>query len=376
MMQWALDLHESDATIDQMAGHHPSVESNESYLKGKRQWFHDYVTNQQKRDDYWNSSTYKTLRNAHKNAKVPVLMRGAWHDFFLDGQFDVFEELPTRSQSVFSIRNGHHAHSNSLVEFRDNQRFNFTMMLDWFDVHLKGKSVRSLPESGYVIQSNVNNGRTHFSSWPANTSRSLFYLGNLNSAGSCDGGTLLVEKPTSAVSVSYIYDPENPVESRGGAFNLVKGGVIEQGNVICARDDVISFESSVFEEAFTLSGSIKVAIKVSSDANDSAFTVKVQEKLADGSVYNIREGITSLSFRNGLDYKQKYEADSIVELEFDLTRISWEFRPGSSLRLDISSSSYPMFNAHPNVEENGALVASPIKARQTIFSGKLSLPVR
>ena len=372
--KWALVLNKPKAPpeiFDNLVAHRPAIVSNARYLDGKAQWYEDYLKHPEKTDNYWESPVYSAVRSNHKKAGMPVLMTGAWHDFFLKGQFEVFEALPTRDRSLFVIRNGHHAGSN-----KDDIDFEFNLVLGWFDRHLKEEVVDSLPESGYVLQSNLDNSRSHSETWPGDTERIELYLGDLPVAGACDAGSLLESEPTSEGSVSYIYDPENPVETRGGSFFLTAGGSLPQGSDICDREDVLSFESQVFNDSLVLSGSIKLVVEVASSVADSAFTVKLQEKMAEGRVYNIRDDLTSLSFRNGADSRQTYDANSAVEIVFNMTPIEWTLRPGSSLRLDISSSNYPMFNAHPNVVENWAYIESSPKATQTLYGGKLSLPVR
>ena len=376
MTEWAKSLHLPDASFEEMAAHRPAIENNDVFLRGDAQWYEDYLANTDKVGEYWSSEAYSLTRNAHKNASMPVLMMGAWHDFFLNGQFKVFDELPQRTRSLLMIRNGNHVWQNSVLEFINTYGYSFKMTLDWLDVHLKGEVVEQLPESGYVLQDNVDNSWNHFPSWPQKAGTLDLYLGNLGGAAICDGGMLRSSRPVDSGTTSYLYNPEKPVQTIGGSYNLYSGGAVEQGDDNCSRDDVMSFESGVLNEPLTLSGSIKVLINVSSDAPDSAFTVKVQEKLSDGRVINIRDDITSLSYRNGSIHKQPYVAGSVVELEFNLTPIEWKFQPGSSLRLDISSSNYPMFNAHPNVEGNWSTVVNPAVAQQEILGGMLSLPVR
>jgi predicted acyl esterase len=113
---------------------------------------------------------------------------------------------------------------------------------------------------------------------------------------------------------------------------------------------------------------------VSSDAPDTAFTVKLSERFADGRVYNIRDDISTLSMRNGASRRVGYKPGEEVEVMFDLTPILWRLKPGSSLRLDISSSSAPSFFPHPNRAGLWSAVADPSVARQSIYGGLVELP--
>ena len=373
MSDWALMLHNTEPKLEDIATHRPMLESNALFLNGKKQWFDDYLTHEDKTGEYWSADHYKSARNAHKKAAMPVLMTGAWHDFFFDGQLKVFKELPRHDESLLVIRNGLHM-SDSWASFKSVAHIQVTTSVQWLDRHLKGKVVSELPVTGYLLQDNVNNDYQHMEVWPRQNSMKTFYLGELAEALSCDGGSILAAKTINSGSVSYIYDPENPVPSRGGANNFSQG-VVEQGSDLCARSDVLSFESAKISEDLTISGSIKIAINVASDAQDSAFSVKFQEKLAGGRILNIRDDITSLSFRNDALSRQNYEASSTVEVVFNLTPIKWTLQSGSTLRLDISSSNYPFYNVHPNVTQNWSTLEKGFSAKQTLFSGELTIPV-
>ena len=50
-------------------------------------------------------------------------------------------------------------------------------------------------------------------------------------------------------------------------------------------------------EDLTINGNIKVNLSLSSDAEDTAFTIKVMEVFPNGETYNIRNGIRSLAFK-------------------------------------------------------------------------------
>nr|WP_019536151.1 CocE/NonD family hydrolase C-terminal non-catalytic domain-containing protein [Paenibacillus ginsengihumi] len=93
------------------------------------------------------------------------------------------------------------------------------------------------------------------------------------------------------------------------------------------------------------------------------------EQLADGASYNIRDGITSLRYRNNAPSPQAYTPNSIVEVEIDLWPITWTVRKGSRLRVDVSSSNFPAYHAHPNVAGPWALQTEVRVARQTVYVG-------
>ncbi len=371
---WARGLEEDAASMEEIAAQHPMVDSAARFLHEGRQWFLDYIGHPDKRGAYWNAMPYTAIRAAHRSASMPVLMSGAWHDFFLEQQFTVFEELPTRGASLFYIRNGTHAGSPDASGAALIGAW-LRLSLQWLDRHLRGESNSAdLPNSGYLLQDNPDGTRAHHANWPAAASVSRLYLDNLQDAARCDGGRLSERPAPPQAPVAYRYDPAHPTPSRGGSYQFGTG-VLDQGSDLCGRADVLSFASGVFDGGLTLLGSVRVDLTVASDAHDSAFTVKIQEKLADGRVLNIREDITSLRHASA-SATEPLRRKAAIALRFDMPPIQWHIRPGSSLRLDISSSNYPVFNAHPNADTPWSETVPAIIARQQLFGGTIHLPTR
>lgn len=370
---WALGFYNPDVSLQEMAERRPMVEASADILGEEGSWYTDYVQNPAKSSDYWQSTVYKRVRDAHLHSTIPVLMTAGWHDFFVGGQLKVFEALPRRADSLLAIRNGGHG-PTSVGGAIDSVGFAMRLTLAWLGKHLKSDGVSDLIAPGYLLQSNTTGKYQHFDSWPQANSQVTYQLDALQQSTACDGGNLALEKTQPRESVSYVYDPLQPVPSLGGSYQFGES-VVEQGSENCARQDVLSFESPVFDTPETILGAIKIQLQVASDAADSAFTVKLQEKFADGRVLNIRDDITSLSFRNGASSRAEYQAGASVELVFDLTPIKWTLSAGSSLRLDVSSSNFPFYNAHPNTVNHWFASTETKKATQTLFAGKLVIPL-
>ena len=127
-------------------------------------------------------------------------------------------------------------------------------------------------------------------------------------------------------------------------------------------------------------GKINVDLYVSSDAQDTAFSVKIMEVLENGEAYNIRSGITTLAYRGHSSERQTYTPGEIVKVNVDTWDIAWTIKKGSRIRVDISSSDFPQYSVHTNYPGVWALQEKTKKAVQTIYSGKeypsaVNLPV-
>ena len=359
-----------------VAGHFPAqgVPSDEFVLGWKP--YLDYIKHPDRDDTYWQSPEYVALREAHLKVKVPVLMTGFANDFFLPGMLRTYEELPTRSQSVFLIGPGNHGGQED-PEVQGSYKDGYVDTLAWFDHYLRGEPLPARLRPGVTVFVHGANSWQHFERWPtAAVQPRLLQLGNLSASQACDGGSLSAEAPAAAQSISYVYDPRKPVPSRGGAFILLSDAVEEQHNDLCERGDVLSFSSAPVTGQTLIDGGIRVTLRVASDAADTTFTVRLSEHMPDGKVYNIRDDISTLSMRNKAPHRGTYKPGEQVDVVFDLTPILWKMREGSRLRLDVSSSSAPSFFPHPNRAGLWSAVAEPVVAKQTVFGGVIELPLR
>ena len=359
---------------ENIAGHFPAQGVDPEKFGAAWTPYQDYLLHPEKDDPYWQSPEYVALREAHKSVRVPVFMIGYANDFFLPGMLRVYEELPTRSQSVFVIGPGNHGGQED-PEVQGAYTRDYADTLAWLDHHLRDAPLPEHLKPGVSVFVHGENAWRRFDRWPGPSRSMTYYLDNLAGAQECDGGALASEAPVAEQRAQYAYDPRNPVPTRGGAFLLLSDAVEEQGNDLCARADVLSFASTPLSADMLVNGGMRITLRVASDAPDTAFSVKLSEHFADGRIYNIRDDISSLSMRNGAQRRGSYTPGEQVEVVFNLTPILWRLSEGSRLRLDISSSSAPAFFPHPNRAGLWSEVSDPVVAQQTIFGGSLEIPV-
>jgi len=89
---------------------------------------------------------------------------------------------------------------------------------------------------------------------------------------------------------------------------------------------------------------------VSSDREDTDFTVKLMDEYPNGVEADlILDSIVRLKFRNGSDHTpQKAESGVIYRVEVDLRTTSWVFPIGHKIRVSVSSSNFPRYQANIN----------------------------
>lgn len=330
---------------------------NAIHLGDELPWYREWQRSVSPDAPLWKHPTLKLAKEAIETTTVPVLLIGGWYDIFLRGQVDDWNHLGSQKKSRYLIGPWTHlmgAMGDGEKAFPGAERFALLdeTVLNWFAHHLKGEPLQAWgPLRVYRIGKSEWEDRT---AWPTTTTVD-FHLGAAKQAASCRGGSLDTSPSPNSVA-TFVYDPLDPVPTNGGSQLLAwvfpaYGGAPPSNrdqSKVCERADVLTFVSPPFREEFHLSGPSVVELAVQSSAPDTAFTAKLIEIDADGRALNVRDGITSLAWRNDAQTAQSYTPQSTVQISIDLTAIEWTFSPGSRLRLDISSSNFPAFHAHPN----------------------------
>ncbi len=310
---------------------------------------------------------------------IPVLMISGWYDLFTDSQIADFNRLNSYHQSRLMIGPWTHFLGLSGDGDKDfpgagNIIDYLPRILNWFDHHLRGGK---LEEWGPVEIYAIGDSRWEtYRRWPPETKPVRFYPSHAARANSCRGGQLSSRPPERNEHLTYLYDPLNPVPTKGGHSLIMyclpgyggKDPSSRDQNDICERDDVITFISEPLKEPLPVRGQIKVSLTVSSDAEDTAFTAKIIDLEPDGPALNITDSIIRLAYRKG-ERPENYKPGEKVKLNFDMHPTAWTIKPGHRLRLDISSSNFPAYHAHANRAGGWSVQADPIKAKQTIYIG-------
>lgn len=342
-------------------------------------WYRDWVTQTGAGDPLWRGELWGRLADVPARIAVPVHMTAGWYDIALEPMFALYaglkDEIKRQSRFVVGPWDHEMAPSGDL-DYPGNRIMGAGQMrsaLEWFDAKLRGKPYahRSGIVKTYTIGANTWTTRAD---WPPPSEPLLYYLHAAPELAYA-GGKLAALPPLAAGAATFRYDPADPVPTCGGGVLLPSlqpvAGKPVPGSVRQPEpgfhDGVLTFMSAPLADDLPIEGSVKVALRVSSDADDTAFAVKLMELFAEGEAYNIVDGIASLAYRNGADTPLPYEGGEIVTLAIELWPIAWRMRRGSRIRLDVSSSNYPAYHAHPNVAGAWAEQTKTRIARQTVY---------
>ena len=330
---------------------------------------------------------------------VSALHVSSWYDISVDETIyehhyfrdNATTEAAANGQFLILAPSTHCAYEQAtertLVGDRDigDARLDFyRIYLDWFDYWLKGidNGLMDVPRVRYYTM-----GRNEWRSadqWPLpEVQYTNYYLRSGGEANSRHGdGWLSTEPPGEEPADFFVYDPGNPVPSTGGPRGTswgTKAGAVDQGRVE-SRHDVLVYTTPPLEEGIELTGPITAILYVSSSARDTDFTVKLVDVYPDGTAYNIQGSILRARYREGFTDQVWMEEGGVYELRIDVDATSNWFPPGHRIRVQVSSSNFPLYERNMNTGGNNFDEVEWVVAENTVhhsaeYPSHLILPV-
>lgn len=199
------------------------------------------------------------------------------------------------------------------------------------------------------------------------------------------GGKLTASAPTSDEGFgTYIHDPDNPVYTVGGANMLAKtpqGDRDSQGQMKVSdplfapftmdREGVLKFETEVLQDTMSIIGYPKARLFAKTnpagaavgDPTDTDFNVRIVDVYPNGDEFFVQEGCVNARARewarlyaDGIeDDNAPYsniETGKIYEYYFQFLPIGYTFGKGHKIKILLSSSNHPRYQANPNLPIN------------------------
>ena len=204
----------------------------------------------------------------------------------------------------------------------------------------------------------------------------------LHSSGAID----TISPNTTEPSLSYSHNPNAPVITVGGGnlavptpqLDRVSAGPMNYADpnfssYTMNRPDVLQFETALIEDSLTIVGIPKAKIYAQTTPNgttsgltDTDFFVRIIDVYPDGREYFVVEGAINARAR---DYAKSLANNNeninlpftninigqVYEYEFNLLPIAYSFGHQHKMKVLISSSNWPRYQANPNIPiEDGA----------------------
>lgn len=360
-------------------------------------WIREWAAHPDPRDGYWATRDY--VRDLPSVA-APTIHHGGWHDLFIRGTFRNFlavsgspgapfqrlivspfthfgPDMPVGEWSppLSAIQDPLSVLGSSVAPDAEP----VTRWIDHFLCGAENDAEKEAPISLYVQRADR---WRHASQWPLpETQWRTLYLSSTGRAGlDISDGRLTVESRVDEPTDVFEYDPTDPVPSVGGNFlgGVRSAGIFDQA-LVESRDDVLVFTSDVLEHGIEVTGPVRLELFVSTSAVDTDFTARLTDVNPDNRSTNICDGICRLQFR--LDAPGLVEPGSVQRVSIELSPTSYWFAPGHAIRLQVSSSNFPLTAPNPNTGRNqllhdhGSVIATQAVHHSAEFPSHLVLPV-
>ena len=362
-------------------------------LREAAPYFAEYF-DQERDGPYWWG--INLLRQAHR-IDLPMFHVSSWYDIFLEGALNGYQALRDRAASA-RARSGQRllvgpwAHIRPYtaptssdtgdIDFGAESRIELhEHLLRWFDYWLKDIETGLMDEPPVLVFVMGENRWRAESDWPLpRTHYTRYYLHADAPANTAHGaGGLSTAPPGDEPPDVYVYDPSDPVPTRGGSTLIIPQGVADQREVE-ARPDVLVYTSAPLERDLEITGPISATLYAASSAVDTDFTAKLVDVRPDGYAHNLQDGIVRARYRTSAAEPSLIQPGRVYRYEIDLWATSHVLFAGHRLRLEISSSNFPRFDRNPNT---GAPIGADARletARQTVhhsaqYPSHVTLPV-
>jgi putative CocE/NonD family hydrolase len=349
-------------------------------LKNGAPYLADYIRNSSY-GPFWAGTDLRTRFN---QIDVPMLHVGSWYDVFQYDTLTMFNGMREHAMTQRARRGqrllmGPWAHllpyavptskGTGEIDFGPEAAIELhAAHLRWFDHFLKNADNGVLDEAPIRLFVMGENRWRDENEWPlARTRYTDVFLRSGGHANSLSGdGVLSFAQPGDEQPDRYVYDPNDPVPTRGGNTLGIRSGVYDQTEVE-KRDDVLVYTGDVLTKDLEVTGPITLKLHAASSARDTDFTAKLVDVRPDNYPQNLAGGIVRARFRESLSAPSLISPDKVYEYTVDLWSTSHVFKAGHRIRLEVSSSNFPNFDRNPNTGHDFGADAEVVAARQTVF---------
>ena len=316
-------------------------------------------------DDYWKQIC---IEENHSRLDVPAYNIGGWYDIFLGGSIRNYLGMK-KEGATEGARSGqrlligpwqHSAKGTSLVGSHYFGVAADALAIDldgihfkWFDYWLKGIENGVMDEPPVRIFVMGDNAWRYEQEWPlARAQATRYYFHSQGRANSANGnGSLSTQPPGEEAPDAFLYNPSDPVPTRGGALccnpYFMANGAFEQGEVEL-REDVLVYSTPLLEREVEVTGPITVTLWATTSATDTDFTAKLVDVCDHGCARNLTDGIIRARYRESTSSPSPVEPGRAYEYTIDLWATSNVFKQGHRIRVEVSSSNFPRFDRNPN----------------------------
>ena len=360
------NLEKAIAEMERWQKHLPL--SPNPLLAGLEDWYDNCLAHPDDGPFWWQWN----VEQQHPEIDTPICHLGGWFDIFLNGTLKNFMGLRAEARTAEAGRAqrlivGPWVHGpwnvpKSLqgeVDFGPAAARDYNAMrLPWFDHWLKGHENGVTTEPAvHLFVMGGNQWRTAEDyPWP-DTRYTAWYLHQ--------SGRLDAKEPTEAEQPdSYLYDPDNPVPSRGGNTLYPPGGAFDQRPI---EERCLTYTSDPLPHDLTIIGNVRCVLYALSSAPDTDWVVRLTDVHPDGFSRLLCDGILRARYRQSRIAPTLLAPDQIYEFGVDLWATANTFKAGHRIRVAVTSSSFPRFDRNLNTGGACGTESARQVALNTIF---------
>lgn len=289
---------------------------------------------------------------------IPCLHIGGWYDIFLSGTLENFRAACLSSAAAgdqalvigpwqhipWASLNGsldHGAAGGNVVDLWQS---------DWFDRFLRDGHPAEVPAARVRYFRMGADDWREADIWPPRDAemRELFLRSDGRANSASGDGSLSAQAPAYEPPDIFVYDPSEPVPSVGGMSccraDVAPVGAFDQRGVE-TRNDVLVYSSAPLEAACDIVGPVELVLFAATDAPATDWTAKLVDLHPDGRAINLCDGIVRMSSGPASAAPDRGGArEYLIKLGATANR----FLKGHVIRLEVSSSNFPAYDANDN----------------------------
>jgi putative CocE/NonD family hydrolase len=352
--------------------------------------YRDYLRHD-RYDTFWQALNFRGMA---AKVQTPMLLIGGWYDYYSGETFANYRALREQAPDpaladahrviIGPWSHGFGASKLGEIDFGAESRRETDATIRWMNCLLRDgstpKDFQEAPIRLFVM--GINRWRDE-RQWPlARTRWTDFHLHSTGQAGeTITDGTLATEAPLEEEPPdTFTYDPAAPVPTWGGNHSIGpwNPGLYEKAppgpfdqRKIESRRDVLVYTTKPLEEDVEVTGPATVTLYAASSARDTDFVARLCDVHPDGRSINITEGILRARFRDGNWSKPvPIEPGQPLKYTIQLEPTSFVFARGHSIRVQITSSCFPLWDANPNTGGPISTETRLERAHQTIHHSR------
>lgn len=303
----------------------PLLDFSKTVFGEKVEALDEILRHPNKSDDFWNTRFGGgEERDAIKHANIPILLTTGFYDIFTGGVFDMWNALDeeTKAKSALIV----HPYDHGCIPSGQPIQFDTaTVFQKYGDYHVKWWDFIHKGKEPFIELGKVTYYKLFGDEWCTDD----FSQPEKNMTFKLGEGER-----------SYVYNPYAPATFKGGLSTNFGGNAWQDEPN--SRYDIISVFTPEFEKDTFIKGKMKAKLCVKSDAEDTCFYVRLSLVKEQG-YYGLRDDITQIS-----NFNINYKPNTEIELDFSFDEHAFVVKKGEKLRVDISSSAFPLYVRHTN----------------------------